>query len=226
MTDVNEIISQNEKLSDLMVNLPARIKSRLIVKTYKPNSILFYQDDILSNIYIHYDGEVQIYNTFNDGYTYEIGRTDFINFIGDQDVLSGHKLASVTIKTITECSFIVMKSSDYLNWIQNDSKIAMFVINVLAMRCFDNSRSKGLHGYLSKSKLVESYFCSQYELSDKDTVILLQKRQDMAYCIGVSLRSLERAISSLKKNNLISIQNRKISIDQNQYLQMVDELES
>ena len=224
--DINEILNNNLKLGNLMKNLPIRIIERMISKTYKANSILFYKGDPIRYIYALYEGEVQISNTFKDGYIYEINRTRMINFIGEQTILSEHNIASVTVTTMTPCKFILIRPADFLEWIKYDNEFALFLLRDMSRRGYENSISLGANGYLSKKQLLEKYLCTQYENQNESKVTIQTKRQTMSECIGVSLRSLERGISSLKNEKLITIEKRKITVNQLQYAAMSKNLES
>ena len=223
--DIQEIIESNSSLSSLMDTLPLRIMGRLISKTYKPNSIIFYKGDYLRYVYILYEGEVKIANTYKDGYVFEINRINVVNFLGEQAILSEKNIASVTVSSISTAKVLLIKSKDFIEWLKLDNKFALFILKDMALRGYSNSINLGAKGYLLKKQLLEQYLCHEFEKEESSNVIIKIKRQDMSERIGTSLRSLERGISELKKDGLISFQKRHICVNQLQYAQMIEDIE-
>lgn len=218
---IEEIIESNPQLNELMENIPLSIMNRMFYKKYKANTVIFYKGDPLSYIYVLFNGEVQISNIFKDGCLFEIQRNNKISFIGEQTVLAGKNIASVTITALKDSEFILIRKNDFLKWLELDHKFSLFLLKSLAKRNYNNSKELGSKGYYSKQYLLEKYLCTQFEKNEKALVIINKSRQELADCIGTSLRSLERGISKLKKEGNISIVKRKITINQLQYNRMI-----
>lgn len=223
--NIEEIIKSSEELSKLMENLPLSIMKRLFYKKYTANTVIFYKGDPLNYIYVLLQGEVQISNIFKDGSIYEIHRNDKISFIGEQTILAGDGYASVTITALKDSEFILIRKKDFLKWLELDHKFTLYLLKSLAKRNYNNSQDLGSKGYYSKEYLLMKFLCSKFEKEEKSIVTINIKRQEMADCIGTSLRSLERGVASLRDKNLITIIKRKITVNQLQYNQMMKEME-
>lgn len=221
---IEQIIKNTPQLNQLMENIPLSIMNRMFYKIYKANTVIFYKGDPLSYIYLLFNGEVQISNIFKDGCVFEIHRNNQISFIGEQTILAGNDIASVTVTALKDSEFILIRKSDFLKWLELDHKFTLFLLRSLAKRNYENSKELGSKGYYSKQYLLEKYLCTQFEKNDCALVVIDKTRQELADCIGTSLRSLERGISELKKDGNISVVKRKITINQLQYNRMVKKL--
>ncbi|MGD6729709.1 MAG: Crp/Fnr family transcriptional regulator [Pleomorphochaeta sp.] len=221
---IEQIIKNTPQLNQLMENIPLSIMNRMFYKIYKANTIIFYKGDSLSYIYLLFNGEVQISNIFKDGCVFEIHRNNQISFIGEQTILAGNDIASVTVTALKDSEFILIRKSDFLKWLELDHQFTLFLLRSLAKRNYENSKELGSKGYYSKQYLLEKYLCTQFEKNDCALVVIDKTRQELADCIGTSLRSLERGISELKKDGNISVVKRKITINQLQYNRMVKKL--
>ncbi|MGD1817488.1 MAG: Crp/Fnr family transcriptional regulator [Pleomorphochaeta sp.] len=222
--NIEEIIKSSPELSSLMENLPLIIMNRLFYKKYKANTVIFYKGDMLDYIYLLFNGEVQISNMFNNGCIFVIHKDNNVSFIGEQTVLAGENIASVTVTAIKDSEFILIRKDDFLRWLELDHKFALYQLKNLAKRNYYNSLELGSKSYYSKQMLLERYLCSQFEKESSSKVIINIKRQEMADSIGTSLRSLERGIASLKNEQLITIEKRKITVNQLQYNRMVEKM--
>ncbi len=222
--EIHEIIENNIALSKVMKNIPPRIKATLVHQVYKPNSIIFYKGDYLKYIYILYDGEVRVSTSYKDGYIFEITRNDTINFMGEQAVLAGANIASVTISAATTAKVLLIKTKYFLEWIKADNDFAFYLLENISKLSYYNAVTIGSKGYLTKKQLLQQYFCNEFEKSNLSIVTIDKTRQAISECIGASLRSVERCVTDLKNRNLITVTKRKISINQLQYSQLIEEL--
>jgi CRP-like cAMP-binding protein len=211
-----DLLNKYPKLESLIKGMPIRIKNKISIISYKPESVIFYKGDFLDKVYLQFDGEVKITNTFDDGYLYEVGRVDFPNVLGDQTVLSGYNLAEVTVTTVTDCKFIIINEKDYIEWIKEDSNYSFYLIKQMSQRAYPNSVNLGVRGYLNKTQLLENFFIMLATESNTFPIVINKKREELAYCVGISLRSLQRGLAQLKKENLIRVEGRKIIISEEQ----------
>ncbi len=214
---IAEIIGSSKELTQLMKQMPIHVRERLFYKKYEPNSVLFYKGDNLDYIYLLFRGEVQIANMFNNGSVFVIDRKNGISFIGEQTVLADENHASVTATALSESEFIVIRRTDFLHWLKVDHSFALYLLHCLAARNYRNSLDSGAKGYYSKRLLLERYLCTQFERQKNSRIVISIKRQELADTIGMSLRSLERSLSELKGESLLSVERRSIIINQHQY---------
>lgn len=220
--DKKEIDIYLEEFNKLFPNIPNIISNSLQVKRVERKKLLFCKGDRVEKIYILYDGVVKVSNFFKSGNIYEIGKNKGITFIGEQEVLSGNLSYSVTVETDTECIFFILEIDKFLQWIEKDIELNHFILKQLASRLYCSSSEKGNISYLSSKELVVVYLIKEYQVLQKERMVLEENQQELSEKIGISLRSLSRVISELKKEGLISIEKKKIMIDLPQYRMLLN----
>lgn len=177
-------------------------------------------------VYMVLSGDVRgvDYNKTGDGYSF----MDFTDMyiIGDFEVITNAPEYMNTIFASKDCKLLRIPSAHYLNWIKKDEN-ALFLrlSNTLSIMMSERKQDR-MFLYKGCKKKVISYFIRYYKKhkSPMSEVVTLGITQaGLAEKVGSSLRSVQRAVLSLKNDKLITVENRKISISYQQYLMLVEE---
>ena len=203
-------------------NIPDTLKKYFKLKQIPPQEIIFHKGEKINFIYILFKGTLKVLNIFKNGHIFEIAKNKPITFIGEQEIISGNTYYSVTLKTITSCSFFVIDTKTFWEWLKNDQELCLYLLKQLSERSYYNSLIKGKNSYLSSLELVIIYFIELYNKNSKEELIIEQTQQELSEQIGISHRSFSRVISYFKKNNIISIKRKKIIISHEQYEMLLE----
>lgn len=207
-----------KKLNDIFPNMPDEIKKVLKIKKLNSKEFLFHKGDEGKKIYILCEGTVKALNFFKNGNIYEIDKNTSICFLGEQQILSGNSVYAVSIETVTPCVFLILEDKYFFQWLKQDIELNHFLLKQLSSRLYKSALKKGNNSYLSSKELVLIDFMKRYEDSSKQTLIIEQTQQELSEQIGISLRSLSRVVTELKKENLIIVdRKKKINITVEQY---------
>lgn len=101
----------------------------------------------------------------------------------------------------------------------------MLVAVSLAQKMYDESNQMGNNIYQLGINKVIIYLIKYYQKTLKDTdnlIIVNRSRQIIASEIGISIKTVNRSVSSLKKMGLIDIENGKIKISEDQYMLLLN----
>ncbi len=222
---MNELRRNSKELKDLIDRMPREIKERCLVQKKSENNILFYKGDPLEYIYILCEGEVRVMNIFKKGSVYIVSDGGLAQFIGEQGVLAGEEYAAVTVITVSDCTFMKIHREDFLRWIDQDHEFTKYLLNKLSERLYATSKEHGIRSNYPSQYLLQRYFVKTYEKYNTNEVCIQAKRQEMADEVGISLRSVERSIENLKKENKIAVRKKKIYISKDQYVILKDSLD-
>lgn len=207
-----------KKLKDIFPNMPDKIKKVLKIKKLNSKEFLFHKGDEGKKIYILCEGTVKALNFFKNGNIYEIDKNTSICFLGEQQILSGNSVYAVSIEAVTPCIFFMLDDNYFWEWLKQDIELNHFLLKQLSSRLYDSALKKGNNSYLSSRELVIIDFIKRYEKNLKDILIIEQTQQELSEQLGISLRSLSRVITELKKENLVLVDRRKkINITREQY---------
>ncbi len=177
-------------------------------------------------VYMVLSGDVKgvDYNQTGDGYSF----MDFTDMyiIGDFEVITNTPEYSNTIYAAKNCKLLRIPAAHYLNWIKKDENALFLRLSNALSIMMSERRQDRLFLYKSCKQKVVSYFVRYYKkhksvMGENVTIGITQA--ELAQKVGSSLRSVQRAVLSLKNEELITIQNRKMSISYQQYLMLVEE---
>ncbi|KNF07561.1 cAMP-binding protein [Gottschalkia purinilytica] len=220
--ELHELMNQNPNLEKILKNMPETIKNRCVVKTVPAKSIIQKKDDDLDFFSIICKGEVRIINEFENGNIYVIEKNKAIDFIGEVTALSDKKKTSVTTEAVTTCTIIQLPITDFFKWIELDNNFLLIISKRVANKLYNSSYVRGVELFYSASHLIIDFLINYVDqnTNKKDQIIVALTRQEISEKLGVTIRTVNRAIKKLKDENLISINKGKIYINNNQYEQL------
>lgn len=223
--ELKDYIDKGDELFGIISDMPEPVKNRCAIVRLQAGNILFYKGDLVEGIFILCKGNIKIMNIFSKGNVFIVSENDKSTFIGEQAILAGQRKASVTIEAVTDCTMIRIPIDAFLKWVDEDHALTKFLLRDLAIRLYPLSMEHGNRSYLSCNYLLEKYLVKVYEKSPEEEVRVMETRQTIADKLGISLRSVERGISTLKENGLLTNRKRKIFINEVQYHQLLELME-
>lgn len=221
---IKYIIPQNKLnfLKSLFKGCPQNVLDSISIHSCKINQLLINADGENNYIFILLKGRLQAIEEKICSSPYTFAELEPIDIVGDFELFTETYEYLITLMAIEESIFLRIPSSQYLNWMHSDNN-ALFLRTQMLMRqlsiqtqlqrqyLFVDNRTKFLLSLRNECKKQESY-----PFTIKDT------REALASKVGCSVRTLNRIILSLQKDNIISVNHGKISINQSHY----DKLES
>lgn len=223
--NLDAYINQNLELREIMAGIPQSVKRRCALVRFQAGTILFYKGDLLEGIFLLCEGKIKVMNIFSKGNVYIVGEMNHITFVGEQAILAGEKKASVTVEAAEDSVMIRIPIDAFLEWVDKDHELAKLLLKRLAKRQYSLSLDHGERSYQSCSYLLGKYLIKVYEKSPELEVRIIETRQTIADKIGISLRSVEREIQSMREHGLITIRKRKAYINEEQYHKLVQMIE-
>lgn len=217
---------ENEQAKAFIEKIPENIKDRCKLKKIEKGKLLVLKGNNIENIYIHFQGKMQVKNEFENGFVYSFANIKPIAYIGAMEIMANKKTYSSTLQTTTECIILKMPKSDFKNWINTDQKFTLEVLHFVSKSMYEQSLKTGEVLAYPAICILTNYLINVFENEDKDVVFLEKTREEIGSILGFSVRTINRNLKELKDENLITVNRKGISITKEQFDKLTNKLES
>lgn len=217
---------ENEQAKAFIEKIPENIKDRCKLKKIEKGKLLVLKGNNIENIYIHFQGKMQVKNEFENGFVYSFANIKPIAYIGAMEIMANKKTYSSTLQTTTECIILKMPKSDFKNWINIDQKFTLEVLHFVSKSMYEQSLKTGEVLAYPAICILTNYLINVFENEDKDVVFLEKTREEIASILGFSVRTINRNLKELKEEKLITVNRKGISITKEQFDKLTNKLES
>ncbi|WP_254920936.1 Crp/Fnr family transcriptional regulator [Photorhabdus luminescens] len=190
--------------------LPAEFMQNLDMVEVKKNTYLTHQSSIFTHLYILVEGKlkVEFYNMNGKFFVFAFATPVFL--IGDLELF--HSQSDNIINTVFAQERSVLLSIP-LETVRTfgliDPGFLKFVCEQLSNKLFESSFFQTGVFLTVEDKLKRLLY---YHSQRNGTVLVLEKREDLASILGVSVRQLNRAIKSLNEKGIIMSKNKRVEI--------------
>lgn len=220
-------------LNELFRNLPEEIAKEIMYKEVKKNENLLVAGNPAETVYIILKGHVVGLDHQKLGRVYSFMDFTKMYIVGDFEVFAEYSEYGVSICTTEDCKLLKISSNNYLRWIRYDENALFLRLNnILTTLTFERKMDRKYLMMGCKERLTD-FFVKMYEkeIIDKDRsekemsnkagrFKVLKTQNELADKIGFNVRSIQRSIAALEKDDLISTESGKVIISQEQYIRL------
>ena len=116
--------------------------------------------------------------------------------------------------------------NDFINWIENDHKLALDVLHFVSNNMYKQAVKTGeVLAYPAICTLI-NYLINVFESENKKEVFIEKTREEIGSILGFSVRTINRNLKVLKEENLLSVSRKGILITQKQCEKLYEKLNS
>ncbi len=226
--EIDKLPEKNqEQLVDYLYSAPLWIFDKMRVMHLDENEIFIREDSPVDYIYLLVEGTVKAVDYRVLGVEYEYMRMNAFNTFGPMELYLDAPKYETTLATITKCTLIAIDYESFARWLRNDPMVIQKDIKLLLTYLLEQTKKERvflfLHG-VDRFILVLYRLYKQYE---KNGYCELKMTIDeYANISGLSRKTLNRAISTLKSKNFITRAGHSIIITKEQFKLMDDFLAS
>lgn len=194
---------------------------------YKKGEIIFKEGDMPTGLICLCSGKVKILKEGVGGRDQIIRMEKDANFIGFRAVLANERYIASAI-AIDNCSICFVDKKVLEKLIKSNGNFALKIINLFAKELgFSNERTvsltqKHIRGRLAESLLVLINTFGYAE--DNKTIKVLLSREDLANLSNMTTSNAIRTLSIFASENVISIEGRKITVQNKDELKRISNL--
>lgn len=192
-----------------------RIERFITEKTFPKKHIIFWEDDLVDNIYLIKRGNIKLYKTQSDGRS-QILRIDGTGGILGFNSLFGNKYLA-TAEAITESVLCQIKADDFRKLLDKELVINLGLLKAASRELERNENLLFTIGTRTAKERL-AYFLltlynSQCDCEDNPKKInLLISRQEISEHLGMKQETVIRNLSKLKNEKIIDIKGKEIII--------------
>ena len=204
----------------LFDKIPHQTVEHIVSAKVKKGDYILKAGEPCDTVYFLLKGKVTGEASSEQGRAYSFMDFTQMCVLGDYEMFYDCAEYIVSIKAEQNCSLLKLSRDQYVNWIQQDvNALYMRTKNILAVLTFERSIDREYLQKSSKERLC-LLLAKFYEtgVKDKNGLYTVQHTQvELADKIGVNLRSVQRSIASLEKEQLVQLKKGKMVISHEQY---------
>ena len=183
---------------------------------YAPNDVVVNEGDLLEYIYFIESGVVDGVKRYENGKEFQYFKLDKVNgAIGLLELFSRQRTIIATIVASTKVTMLRVSAAELYACVMEDAALLRKYTYHIAKDLYNDSGKNGQLFYKSGLERV-CFYLSEYYLRNRDeqgAVIVRQSYQSIANQIGVSTRTVGRAIRYLQQNELCGHAGKFVRID-------------
>ncbi len=203
------------------------LSKKLIITSYKKNEVIFKEGDKPSGLICLSEGKVKIFKEGVGGRDQIVRMAKPVGFIGYRALFAEEKHIASAIAIEDSIACIIEKNSLF-KILKSNSEFSLVMIRSLARELgFSNSRTITLTQKHIRGRLAESllFLKDTYGLEENGkTIKIYLSREDIANLSNMTTANAIRTLSIFANEKVISIDGRKISINNIEELEKISEL--
>ena len=190
---------------------PEQLPTKIIV--LEKNHILLHAQQSIDYVYILLRGRIQAIDELTLS-PYTFAEIKEIDIVGDYELFAKQNNYYVTLRLKERCTLIQIPAKSYYNWIKNDAEALLLRMEILVKNVNFQNRIERQGQFIDIKLKLLLYF--RNEASRNTPIKIHETRQDLAQRFSCSIRTINRHILVLKRENFIKIDHGKIVIDAQQ----------
>lgn len=194
-------------------------KSNLLI--LKPDHHFVMVDEDISSIWVLLSGKVKGLEELHTGDVFAFSTFHAPEIFGEMEALSDIPKFKATLTTETQCTFLLIPTEYYKEFLKNNSNFLYQRTKVIIKRYFEDQKRLRTFLMIKSIDRLKIYLSSQYELNAVNGKSILRiPRPQIAVEIGYAIKTVNRTVAELKNQNLLTIEGQKIIITKEQYRKM------
>ncbi len=182
-------------------------------KRFKKHEFLAHKGNSIYRCFFILDGELSVYNEFDNGKIYNIEQIRAGMIVGEMEIVAKIDVFSATVVANTDVLVYSFTKESYHEWMNQSSEfIAQANIRLASMLC-QISTTHGENIVYSSREVLARLLIRMYGTQPKATLILNDTRKDLSEKTGLSIRSINRVIRWFLDQNYLEISKGKILLN-------------
>lgn len=215
MKTLETVIKDNPWFSPYLDSMPDILKPRLELLLLDKGKTVIRKGFEHPYIYFLISGSFIIQNEYYNGRNFSYAEQNAPGFCGLLEYFSGQLLPTSTIKTSSNVVAIRMNRSDFGSWIENDFRTYRMFAEQFARQMYPTLANQCAINAYSKKRLFINQIVDRFgdDILRSGNYSIPIKREEFAMMLGTSVRTVYRLEEELRNAGMISIDNRKITVD-------------
>lgn len=219
----NDLIKRAELFSSLTNEEVDMLINKMLVKQFKKNEVILYEEDTNEYMYIILLGKVKVVRTTLDGKEIILAIHQSGSFFGEMSLIDGKTSPASVIATEDSLISIIAKA-DFFSIIFSQNKITRNLLHILCDRLrksWDTIQLLNFNNAAQRTKMLFLMLADEYGEKTPEGIILNIKltHQDISDMTGLTRETVTRVIDKFQKSKEITILKDKYIRLGNNFLQ-------
>jgi CRP/FNR family cyclic AMP-dependent transcriptional regulator len=219
----NDLIKRAELFASLTNEEVDLLINKMLVKQFKKNEVILYEEDTNEYMYIILLGKVKVVRTTLDGKEIILAIHQSGSFFGEMSLIDGKTSPASVIATEDSLISIISKA-DFFSIIFSQNKITRNLLHILCDRLrksWDTIQLLNFNNAAQRTKMLFLMLADEYGEKTPEGIILNIKltHQDISDMTGLTRETVTRVIDKFQKSKEITILKDKYIRLGNNFLQ-------
>ena len=202
----------NAELKALIDSLPDTLRARKTIH-FKKDKVIFCKGESTTHAYLIVSGEVLVQNPHANGNIYLISLLGAGSFLSDLEILSNRLINSTTLIAGSDCTLLQFSVKNFNKALLSESKFLLLVSRLMAQKMYTESFRVGDSFYKKGLDKFNLYLIDLYNnRPEAGELVIAKTRQTIASEIGLSVKTVNRCVKTLRESGLIHICHGKIRV--------------
>lgn len=225
----NEIMEIAPDLGEYISSMPPELDGRFVLREYDSYSIIHQKDSPLERVGILLKGRFRVINEFENGNVFMIEMNEAISFVGEIALFAKRAVTSVTLEAVTGCSIAFLPVDIFSAWVDTDVHFMRKIAEHIASKLYCSSYNRGERLFYSSPYIFLKHVVEWAEnagIGMLPSVTIGYTRSAMSQILGMQEKTVNRVISKLEADGIISISKGKLMLSRPQYDSIIAQLPS
>ena len=198
---------------------PAAILPQLRIVTQKERDTLLKKGDPIHAVYIILEGQYTVSEAWSNGAIFiftELGPGDFIC---EMECYQGAQAVQYNLICKSDSLLLAVPVEGFLAWQAVDPGLCQMLIQSLIRKLGSSARTASqmpiASGIVKFARFLIGY-CRENGIDSRQEVSVRMTREDLSYNLGLSVRTINRLVQSLRERNALTVRSGKIHITADQ----------
>ena len=189
------------------------------------NDTLLRKGEPIANVYVVINGIFSIEEPAYTGDVYSFTKIKSNSLLGELEVLMNDEISQFTVRAAMAAQLLEIPRAIFLEWLETDIQFCNYVLRHLAVKTMANAQTISDYPFSSGLKKVVNFlliYCEEETNAGTGFPLVVDyTRVAMSEKLGISVRSINRAVSNLKSQGIIGVANKKITVNKMQYIKLM-----
>lgn len=191
----------------------ALVENHGSIKTYRKNTIVINQDDETDSLYVILSGSVKVFISGEDGREVVLNQKGEGEYFGEMALID-RQPRSASVVTLQPSRLMIISRTDFMQCVSRNPGIALNLIEPMSRRIRALTENVTSLALLDVYGRVARVLLDQAVEEEGRTITGKLTQQDIADMVGASRAMVSRIIKDLKLGGYISIEKKRIIINQ------------
>lgn len=209
-------------MNRLLDNAPLSLLESLKIKYIEKDVVFIEEKTEVKWVYFLLDGFVHALENRIEGIIYDYMSFRPVKMFGSMEVLLEIDTYQTSLATASECTFFMISKREFEKWIQTDTNALLMETKSMGTYLLEQSKNERLYLLLQGRDRLFLVFMQEYEKNADESgkLHITRTRQELSDCSGLSIRTINRALKTMREDGYIFYNRQNIVMNKEHYEQM------